>query len=275
MLFEPQTTSDAPQSKLTSEWRSRKRGVSEGSTCEEMLLPVLTSTVGKRFVKKHPYVPCSEVIHCTFISVPPALCTVTAEDNSPSSSPSQAATAAYARSVSIRRGGQRWSSLVSARTSRIGKVMLPVLGEEKWSAFVGHATKKYKAAFISAFDPPSQLLSCVGTCSGAQCPTSFRVDFSSPGSVDLLKNLHLDHEQDLQVTLDMWKHSLPPSPTSWHDGIDAGLLCHLLVGTSDDPLHGPAMLRFRCGPASLGDGGGYCHQLNMPHYRNVRHVRLH
>jgi len=216
MLFEPQTTSDAPQSKLTSEWRSRKRGVSEGSTCEEMLLPVLTSTVGKRFVKKHPYVPCSEVIHCTFISVPPALCTVTAEDNSPSSSPSQAATAAYARSVSIRRGGQRWSSLVSAR---------------------------------------------------ALCPTSFRVDFSSPGSVDL----HLDHEQDLQVTLDMWKHSLPASD----DGIDAGLLCHLLLGTSDDPLHGPAMLRFRCGPASLGDGGGYCHQLNMPHYRNVRHVRLH
>lgn len=219
MLFEPQTTSDAPQSTLTSEWRSRKRGVSEGSTCEEMLVPVLKSTVGKRFVKKHPYVPCSEVIHCTFISVPPALCTVDAEDNSPSSSPPQAATAARARSVSLRRGGQRWSSLVSAR---------------------------------------------------ALCPTSFRVDFSSPGSVDL----HLDHEQDLQVTLDMWKHSLPASGTNWHDGIDAGLLCHLLLGTSDDPLHGPAMLRFRCGPASLGDGGGYCHQLNMPHYRNLRHVRL-
>ena len=55
MLFDPQTTSDAPQSKLTSEWR--KRGVSEGSPCEEMLVPVLKSTVGKRFVKKHPYVP--------------------------------------------------------------------------------------------------------------------------------------------------------------------------------------------------------------------------
>ena len=104
MLFDPQTKSDAPQSTLTSEWRSRKRGVSEGSTCEEMLVPVLKSTVGKRFVKKHPYVPCSEVIHCTFISVPPALCTVTAEDNSPSSSPPQAATAAYARSVSLSRG---------------------------------------------------------------------------------------------------------------------------------------------------------------------------
>ena len=62
MLFDPQTTSDAPQSTLTSEWRSRKRGVSEGSTCEEMLVPVLKSTVGKRFVKKHPYVPCSEVM---------------------------------------------------------------------------------------------------------------------------------------------------------------------------------------------------------------------
>ena len=55
MLFDPQTTSDAPQSTLTSEWR--KRGVSEGSPCEEMLVPVLKSTVGKRFVKKHPYVP--------------------------------------------------------------------------------------------------------------------------------------------------------------------------------------------------------------------------
>ena len=29
------------------------------------------------------------------------------------------------------------------------------------------------------------------------------------------------------------------------------------------------MLRFRCGPSALGSGEGYCHQLNMPHYRGL------
>ena len=87
-----------------------------------------------------------------------------------------------------------------------------------------------------------------------------------------LKHLHLDHEQDLQVTLDMWKEALPPSPSSWRDGIDGDLLCHLLLGVCEHPVYGLAMLRFRCGPSNLGSGKGYCHQLNMPHYRRLYKV---
>ena len=50
------------------------------------------------------------------------------------------------------------------------------------------------------------------------------------------------------------------------------IFCHLLFGVTDHPVHGPAMLRFRCGPSALGSGEGYCHQLNMPHYRRLRTV---
>ena len=114
-----------------------------------------------------------------------------------------------------------------------------------------------------------------------------------------LGELHLDHEQDLQITCDMWKAALPPSPAAWDDGINGPLLCHLLFGVRNDPRHGAAMVRFRCGPLGLGSGAGYCtpphcvlsslhppgrshptrvhapssgHQLNMPHYRRLRDV---
>ena len=73
----------------------------------------------------------------------------------------------------------------------------------------------------------------------------------------MLYRLHLDHEQDLQITCDMWRSALPASPTSWDDGIDGRLLCHLLLGVEDDEVHGGAMLRFRCGPA-LDGNQRYC-----------------
>jgi len=37
--------------------------------------------------------------------------------------------------------------------------------------------------------------------------------------------LHLDHEQDLVVTCDMWLQALavlPHAPATWDDGVDAG-----------------------------------------------------
>ena len=177
------------------------------------------------------------------------------------------------RAISLRRGAQRWSTLLSARTSRVARVMLPVLGEEEWDSFVDYATARNRAAFLAAFDPPSHTLHCVGTCNGEACRSGFVVDLSSPSSTSKLKHLHLDHEQDLQVTLDMWKNALPLSSlSSWHDGVDKDLLCHLLFGVAEDPAFGPPMLRFRCGPSHLGSGEGYCHQLNMPHYRSLRHV---
>ena len=47
-------------------------------------------------------------------------------------------------SVAHRRAGQRWSSLVSARTSRVAKMMQPVLGETHWRAFLAHITQHCK-----------------------------------------------------------------------------------------------------------------------------------
>jgi hypothetical protein len=122
------------------------------------------------------------------------------------------------------------------------------------------------------------------------------VNLAAPDAANWLAHLHLDHEQDLQITCDMWKAALPPSPVAWDDGINGPLLCHLLFGVRNDPLHGAAMVRFRCGPLGLGSGAGCCtpphcvlsslhpsrsltphtpssgHQLNMPHYRRLRDV---
>ena len=71
-----------------------------------------------------------------------------------------------------------------------------------------------------------------------------------------------------------WKAALPPNPNSWDHDVNGSLLCHLLFGIEPDPVHGPAMVRFRCGPAKLGSAKGYCHQLNMPHYRSLRDMAL-
>ena len=145
-----------------------------------------------------------------------------------------------------------------------------MLGEVQWCRFVVYANAYYKDAFVAAFDGP--VLACVGR-GGTPCPRAFRIDLSV--SADALRHLHLDHEQDLQVTCDMWKEAWQAgAQQSWHDGVDRDLLCHLLFGVRADPTHGPPMVRFRCGPLFFGSCEGYCHQLNMPHYRGVREVRV-
>ena len=155
-----------------------------------------------------------------------------------------------------RRASKRWSALVTAPTSRIARIMRLVLGEASWAAFVAHANAHYRAAFLAAFNGP--LLRCVGRVSGAPCPRDAKVDLAAPDAANCLAHLHLDHEQDLQITCDMWKAALPPSPAAWDDGVNGPLLCHLLFGVRNDPLHGAAMVRFRCGPLGLGSGDGYC-----------------
>jgi hypothetical protein len=46
----------------------------------------------------------------------------------------------------------------------------------------------------------------------------------------------------------MWVQALA-APSTWDDGVDGALLCHLLFSVHDEPTaHGAAMLRFRCGP---------------------------
>ena len=155
--------------------------------------------------------------------------------------------------LALRRAGQRWSALVTAPTSRIARMMRPVLGEALWAAFVVHANARYKPAFLAGFQAPE--LRCVGK-PGQEC--DFAADLFAPDAAAKLGCLHVDHEQDVQITCDMWKNALPPTPASWDDGIDGPLLCHLLFGIQEDPVHGPPMLRFRCGPSGFGSDVGYC-----------------
>ena len=62
---------------------------------------------------------------------------------------------------------------------------------------------------------------------------------------------------------------MPSSPVARDDGVDGGLLCHLLFSVTPNATRGPAMLRFRCGP-----GASRCHKLNMPHYETLVDVAL-
>ena len=156
-----------------------------------------------------------------------------------------------------KRAQQRWSALLS-RIAKQVRLEAPL-----WAAFVAHANAHYKADFVAAFNKPT--LKCVGPSYGDPC--GFCVDLTSSDAVRTLEHLHLDHEQDLLITCDMWKRAAPDTPSSWDDGIHRGLLCHLLFGVDDHAAHGPAMLRFRCGP-----GASRCHKLNMPHYRALRDV---
>jgi hypothetical protein len=166
--------------------------------------------------------------------------------------------------VARKRAQQRWSALLV----RIAKQVRPALGEMLWANFVTHAEAHYKAKFVAAFRQP--VLPCVGTNRGAPFPQGFEVDLTSASAFATIEHLHLDHEQDVVVTCDMWVHALaalPHGPDWWDDGVEVALLCHLLFGVRADPVHGAAMLRFRCSP-----GAARCHKLNMPHYRGLRDV---
>ena len=135
-----------------------------------------------------------------------------------------------------------------------------------------HATNQYREAFLSAFDPDT--LRCVGRRDGTPCPKGFAVCLRTASAYDLLEELHLDHEQDVRVTCDMWRRALPADPVDWDDGVKGGLLCHLLFGVKDSPAFGRRCVRFRCGPPRRWEEGEYCHELRLPHYANVRGVAL-
>jgi len=162
---------------------------------------------------------------------------------------------------------------VSAPSSRIARLMRPILGPSAWEKFVQHANSKFKENSASVFQPPSGVLCCVGTRDGSECPHSFKVDLRSSSAYDQLERMHLDHEQDVRVTCDMWRRALPPHPKTWDSGaVDGGLLCHLLVGVLDCPIYGPRCVRFRCGPPREWESGNYCHELRLPHYEHLRDV---
>ena len=117
------------------------------------------------------------------------------------------ATPSIIKRMARRRAQKRWSALVGAPNSRIARHMRPMLGEQCWAAFVAHANSQYQRAFISAFE--CDLLCCMGGRDGHPCPHRFTVDMTSPSAFLTLEQLHLDHEQDVRVTCDMWQRALP------------------------------------------------------------------
>ena len=66
-----------------------------------------------------------------------------------------------------------------------------------------------------------------GAPAGGACPHNFCVDLTSARAYATLGELHLDHEQDLVVTCDMWVQALaalPRAPATWDDGVDGAFL---------------------------------------------------
>ena len=103
--------------------------------------------------------------------------------------------------------------------------MRATLGDALWADIVAHANACKEDAFSSAF--PKPLLRCVGPPHGGACPHNFRVDLTSARAYATLGELHLDHEQDLVVTCDMWVQALaalPRAPATWDDGVDGAFL---------------------------------------------------
>ena len=167
------------------------------------------------------------------------------------------------RALGSRRASRRWSDLLH---KRIGHLMKAVLGDCAWARFVAHANEMHKPAFLAAFDAPA--LRCEGMRDGLPCPRAFVVNMRCGSAYARLGRLHLDHEQDVRVTCDMWRRA-HPAGADWFDGVDAFLLCHLLFDVSGGAL------RFRCGPSQPWEAAGsYCHDLRLPHYENTRSIAL-
>jgi len=140
---------------LSSEWRKRKRKPCEPNC--RVIQAKLGPPPVKRFVPK-PVVPERVACRCDEEGDAPLeeermVCNLNAllgkegmelveavaeAPETPEGQPPQApaprppaspANAARPRAIAMRRGGQRWSTLVSAPTSRIVRVMRPVLGD--------------------------------------------------------------------------------------------------------------------------------------------------
>jgi hypothetical protein len=80
-----------------------------------------------------------------------------------------------------KRGIQRWSSLLTAESSRLAKAnsMRQFLGERCWDSIVQCANKHYREAFLQSFTPHDGVLRCKGPLSSisgsTKCPQGFRV----------------------------------------------------------------------------------------------------
>ena len=98
------------------------------------------------------------------------------------------------QTLARKRGIQRWSSLLTAQSSRLAKAngMRQFLGERCWDDFVQYANTHYREAFLQAFTPQDGVLSCKGPLSpisgSTTCPQCFRVDVRQLGSSSQLQS---------------------------------------------------------------------------------------
>lgn len=186
------------------------------------------------------------------------------------------------QTLARKRGIQRWSSLLTAKSSRIAKAngMRQFLGERCWKDFVKYANDTYREAFLQSFIPQDGVLRCVGPLEPAAhltpCPQHFRVDVRQLGSSssahskiasDRLQLLHVDHTYDVQHICNVWKSLSTQSPPRWDHGINAAKLCHYLFGVNatDDAV---ACLSFRCAVLSTNNQSP-CHHVARPHYGHI------
>ena len=96
------------------------------------------------------------------------------------------------QTLARKRGIQRWSSLLTAQSSRLAKAngMRQFLGERCWDDFVQYANTHYREAFLQAFTPQDGVLRCKGpldSISTTTCPQHYRVDVRQLGSSSTLQ----------------------------------------------------------------------------------------
>ena len=185
------------------------------------------------------------------------------------------------QTLARKRGIQRWSSLLTAKSSRLAKAngMRQFLGERCWADFKEFANSNYREAFVNAFSPKDGVLRCKGPLdpSGpAICPQSFSVDVRQLGSSspvqskiasERLSLMHVDHTYDIQHICDMWTSLSRRSPPRWDHGINATKLCQYLFGVNETDGN-VACLSFRCAVPSIDDQCP-CHHVARPHYHHT------
>ena len=103
------------------------------------------------------------------------------------------------------------------------------------------------------------------------CPQAFKVDLTSPRTFAKLELLHLDHEQDVAITCDIWVRAIAAlcltalggGTTGWTEGSSATPA--VLFGVrAAIPCTAP-----RCRASATA---APCHRLSMTHYRGLRDV---
>jgi hypothetical protein len=171
-----------------------------------------------------------------------------------------------------RRATQRWCRLLSCEKSRIAETGLRKALGPHWPTFVQYALTHYRPQWFEVF---GQMMNCAGPLQGEGCPSNMEVNPNCLTDLDKMCLLHMDHAYPLHIICHTWMQIINSQPnplTSWDQGIDKDLVCHLLFGVEDHPMGQTdgrsiwkANVKFRC---CLGKTG--CHDLIGYSHTNFR-----